>query len=157
MEGTVIPAVGERGKKELFHDLGHVRETIIASSVGQTATLLVGVAQMFVSVMLVLIAVFVWFSASQESAAVQMHSVLDGMTIGQVMRSEVQALAPATPLGRAAGRLVGILPFEDCRNLVAADQALANYGLKKKGAEEFNILGMRRNGLRWPRVPEPEA
>jgi hypothetical protein len=57
--------------------------------------------------MLVLIAVFVWFSASQESAAVQMHSVLDGMTIGQVMRSEVQARLhlPRPSAGRLAASL----------------------------------------------------
>jgi Zn-dependent protease len=75
--------------------LGRVRGTTIATRVGQAAAFLFGVAGLFFSPMLILIALFVWFSASQESADVQMRTVLDGLSVGQVMRSNVQVLVPS--------------------------------------------------------------
>ena len=105
--------------------LDRVRATRVAARVGRAAALLFGAAGLFVSPMLIVIAVFVWFGASQEAAQVEAQSVLEGVRVGHAMATDVRAVHPFDRLGSVAdlwlsgaqrdfpvvvdGRLVGLL------------------------------------------------
>jgi CBS domain-containing protein len=56
--------------------------------------------------MLLLIALFVWIGATQESAQVQLKSSLAGATVREAMLTDFRALAPDDRLGEAARLLL---------------------------------------------------
>jgi CBS domain-containing protein len=79
---------------------------------------------------LILIAIFVWFGASQEGEQVALRRMLGGATVGQAMIRRPQVLSATDPLGRAVeltlstaqadfpvvdagGRVVGLLTLDD--------------------------------------------
>ncbi|MGH2560659.1 MAG: site-2 protease family protein [Thermomicrobiales bacterium] len=107
------------------------RATEIAVMVGQGMAFLLGLAGfMLGNFFLILIAVFVWFGASQEGQAVALRSVLGRARVGEAMIRAPRTLSPTDPLTRAAeltlnsaqsdfpvvdesGRVVGLLTGED--------------------------------------------
>ncbi len=107
------------------------RATEIAVGVGQAMAFLLGFAGfMLGNFFLILIAVFVWFGASQEGQAVAVRSVLGRARVGEAMIRAPRTLAPTDPLTRAAeltlntsqsdfpvvdenGHVVGLLTSED--------------------------------------------
>jgi stage IV sporulation protein FB len=111
--------------------LDYRRATEIAVSVGQAMAFLLGLGGfMLGNFFLVLIAVFVWFGASQEGQAVAIRSVLGRARVGDAMIRAPRTLAPADPLIRAAeltlntaqsdfpvvdesGRVIGLLTADD--------------------------------------------
>jgi Zn-dependent protease/predicted transcriptional regulator len=80
----------------------HVQATRIAGGIGQAMALLLGFLG-FASgnFFLILIAIFVWFGAGQESAQAEVRHALSGATVSQVMSASPITLMPSDPLLRA--------------------------------------------------------
>jgi Zn-dependent protease/CBS domain-containing protein len=111
--------------------LDYVRATAIAVAIGQGLALLLGlVGFLGGNYFLIVIAIFIWFGASQEGEQVALRRMLAGATVGQAMIRRPQVLAAADPLGRAVeltlstaqadfpvvdagGRVVGLLTLDD--------------------------------------------
>lgn len=130
---NLIPAFPMDGGRVLRALLGfklnHVRATQIAASVGQVLALGLGIVGLFANPFLVLIALFVWFGAAQESSMVQMKSSLRGVPVGQAMITDFHVLEPTDTLRSAVdltlatsqkdfpvvagGQMVGILTQGD--------------------------------------------
>ena len=79
---------------------------------------------------LIVIAIFIWFGASQEGEQVALRRMLGGATVGQAMSQRPQVLSATDPLGRAVeltlsttqadfpvvdagGRVIGLLTLDD--------------------------------------------
>ena len=86
--------------------MNYVRATNIAANVGQGMAFMFGVAGLFVNPLLVLVAVFVWMGAAQESSVVQMRSNLADVPVSRVMITDFHTLAPDEPLSRAVDQLM---------------------------------------------------
>jgi Zn-dependent protease len=69
------------------------RATQIAASVGQALALIFGVVGLFTNPMLLLVAVFVWIGASQESGAVQIKSALAATPVKAAMLTDFATLS----------------------------------------------------------------
>ena len=82
----------------------YVRATLSAARVGRAFALVFGLVGLFVvgSPVLVFIALFVWLAAAAEAAAVQTTEALVGVPLSSLMITDLQTLAPADPLARAA-------------------------------------------------------
>lgn len=111
--------------------LDYARATAIAVAIGQGLALLLGlVGFLGGNYFLILIAIFVWFGASQEGEQVALRRMLGGATVGQAMIRRPQVLSAIDPLGRAVeltlstaqadfpvvdagGRVVGLLTLDD--------------------------------------------
>ncbi len=109
--------------------IGQVKATRIAAGVGKGMAILFGLVGLFTNPMLLLIAVFVWFGADQETAAAEARSSASGALVRDAMLTDFRSLAPGDSLGTAAtallagsqpdfpvvedGRLVGLLPRQD--------------------------------------------
>ena len=114
----------------------HVRATQIAASLGQGIAVFFGVIGLFYNPFLLLIAVFVWFGASQEARASQIQSVVDGIPVQQAMLTDFRTLSKNDSLDRAVeltlagtqkdfpvvenGRIEGILTQADLMNALSA-------------------------------------
>ncbi len=102
---NLIPAFPMDGGRVLRAALAlrmpHVRATRIASGIGQGAAVLFGVAGLFSNPFLILIAVFVWVGASQETAAVRMRHSLAGLPVRSAMLTDFRTLVPEDRLARA--------------------------------------------------------
>mgnify|MGYP000145869235 CR=1 FL=1 len=75
------------------------RATNIAATIGQGMALLFGFVGLFSNPMLLFIALFVWFGASQEAEAAAMKSSLAGVLVREAMLTEFKTLAPHETLG----------------------------------------------------------
>lgn len=126
---NMIPAFPMDGGRVLRSILAagmdYARATQIAASIGQFIAVLLGFAGFFVSPMLFLIALFVWFGASQEARGVATRHRLAGLKARMAMISDFRTVSPADSLESVAqhvlagfqenfpvldqGRLVGIL------------------------------------------------
>lgn len=111
--------------------LDYARATAIAVAIGQGLALLLGlVGFLGGNYFLILIAIFVWFGASQEGEQVALRRMLGGATVGQAMSQRPQVLSATDPLGRAVeltlsttqadfpvvdagGRVIGLLTLDD--------------------------------------------
>ena len=111
--------------------LDYARATAIAVAIGQGLALLLGlVGFLGGNYFLIVIAIFIWFGASQEGEQVALRRMLGGATVGQAMSQRPQVLAATDPLGRAVeltlsttqadfpvvdagGRVVGLLTLDD--------------------------------------------
>jgi Zn-dependent protease/CBS domain-containing protein len=86
--------------------MDYVRATRIAAYIGQGIAILfaiAGIAHFFgASLMLVLIAVFVWTGAQAEAEMVRTRSVLAGVSVARLMATQFYVLRPVDPIGRAA-------------------------------------------------------
>src|SRR5215204_3930281 len=109
----------------------YARATAIAVAIGQGLALLLGlVGFLGGNYFLIVIAIFIWFGASQEGEQVALRRMLGGATVGQAMIRRPQVLAATDPLGRAVeltlstaqadfpvvdagGRVVGLLTLDD--------------------------------------------
>jgi Zn-dependent protease/CBS domain-containing protein len=111
--------------------LDYVRATAIAVAIGQGLALLLGlVGFLGGNYFLIVIAIFIWFGASQEGEQVALRRMLGGATVGQAMSQRPQVLSATDPLGRAVeltlsttqadfpvvdagGRVIGLLTLDD--------------------------------------------
>ena len=78
-----------------------VRATDIAVFVGKGFAVLLGVVGVAINPLLVMIAVFVWFGAEQESGATRLRTALEGVPVEDVMMTEFHVLSPDDELRRA--------------------------------------------------------
>jgi Zn-dependent protease/predicted transcriptional regulator len=86
--------------------MNHARATNIAATIGQGMALLFGFAGLFLSPMLILIAVFVWIGAGQEAAAAEMRLSLSGARVRDAMLTEFHVLSPDQTIGDASRMLL---------------------------------------------------
>ncbi|HEX5219847.1 MAG TPA: site-2 protease family protein [Verrucomicrobiae bacterium] len=109
--------------------LNYVRATRIAVNIGKGMAVVFGLLGLFGNFMLLLIALFVWMGATQESLVAEMKFSLAGARVREAMLTEFHSLQPQDPLGEAArqllagsqhdfpvidnGRLVGLLTHAD--------------------------------------------
>ena len=84
----------------------HGNATLIASRIGRGFAVLFAVVGLLYSPILVLIALFVWVSAVSESAATQMHAVLQGVPVSDVMVRDFHALKPGDTLESAVAHVI---------------------------------------------------
>ena len=84
----------------------YARATRIAASIGQGMAVLFGFAGLFGNPMLLLIALFVWVGAAQESAAVEMKSTFAGVRVREAMLTDFRALSPHETVGDGARLLL---------------------------------------------------
>lgn len=107
---NMIPAFPMDGGRVLraflAMNMGYVRATQIAASIGQFLALLLGFAGLFGPFLLIFIALFVWMGAAQEASMVQMQAALGGIPVQQVMITSYDTLAPSDPLERAIDRIM---------------------------------------------------
>jgi Zn-dependent protease/predicted transcriptional regulator len=112
--------------------MDYARATRIAANIGQGMAFLFGFVGLFINPFLILIALFVWWGASQEASFVEMKSALNGVPVRQIMITEFHALSPQDNLSRAIehilagwqhdfpviedGKVVGVLTRNDLLN-----------------------------------------
>jgi len=88
----------------------------------------------FYNIFLILIAVFIYIGAEQEYRTIMVSTLLEGITVGNVMTRDVQTVTPETPISEVLnlmfqkkhmgypvvenGNLVGILTFHDVSGVV---------------------------------------
>lgn len=86
----------------LAKKMNHAKATKIAAQIGQGLALLMGLwGFMSGSWTLVIIAIFVWMGAGQESQGAQVKHTLGETTVGQAMTRSPQALQINDPLSKA--------------------------------------------------------
>ena len=78
------------------------RATQVAASVGQSFAFVFGFIGLLFSPMLVLIAIFIWFGASQEASAELIKSSLSGVPGTEAMLRDFKTLKGQEPLSHAA-------------------------------------------------------
>ncbi len=86
--------------------LDYVRATRIAANVGQGIALLFGALGLFGNPMLILIALFVFIGAGQESSFVAMRSIFEGVPVSRAMIRDFRALRSDEPISRAVELLL---------------------------------------------------
>ena len=145
-----FPMDGGRGLRAILAlQLDPVRATDLAVIVGKGLAVLLGIVGVATNPVLVMIAVFVWFGAEQESGATRLRTALEGVPVEDVMMTEFHVLSPDDPLQRAVdfavaghqqhfpvvadGEVVGMLSWDD---LLA--------GLSASGASGLVASRMRR-------------
>lgn len=86
--------------------LNYMRATNIAANIGQAMAFAFGIYGLFRNPLLILIAVFVWMGAAQESSMVQMRSSLADVPVSRVMITDFRTLTPDEPLSHAVEHLL---------------------------------------------------
>ena len=86
--------------------VGRVRATSIASSLGKFLAFLFFIYGLFYSVVLAVIAVFIYFGAHSENITVQQLGLLEGNTVRDAMITEFSILKPDAPLSDAVDRIL---------------------------------------------------
>lgn len=115
----------------------YVQATRWAARIGQAMSVVFGMAGLFLfnNPMLVVIAVFIWFSAAQEAGQVQVQWALQGIPVRNAMITDFRTLAPGDSVAHAVelllrgtqedfpvvdeGRVVGILTRADLAKALA--------------------------------------
>jgi CBS domain-containing protein len=130
--------------------IDYARATRIAAGVGQGAAVVLGLIGLFGNPLLLLIALFVWFGAGQESAAVQSRSALGGVPVRRAMLTDYAALDASESIARAVervlagsqrdfpvldrGRFVGVLTQERLVDALSRDDVSVPIGRIADGA-----------------------
>ncbi len=78
--------------------MDYAKATGIAARIGQGMAALFGFIGLFSNPILMLIAVFVWVGAKEESEQARIKSALSGLTVDRVMLTDFRVLAPDDPL-----------------------------------------------------------
>lgn len=86
--------------------LSYAHATRIAARIGQAMAFLFGFVGLFSNPMLLLIALFVWVGAAQESAAIEAQSSVSGALVREAMMTRYRTLSPEQSLGDAARLLL---------------------------------------------------
>ena len=97
-----FPMDGGRALRALLARwMNYGQATRIAAGIGQAFAVIFGFIGLLVNPLLVLIAVFVWFGASQEAAATLMKSAFAGMPVQKVMLTDFRSLRQDDTLSHA--------------------------------------------------------
>lgn len=132
----------------------YVRATKIAGGFGQAFALLFGFIGLFANPMLLLVALFVWIGATQETAATQVKAAFQGIPVSAAMMSDFRTLTMTDTLANAVelvlngsqqdfpvvegGEVVGVLTRSDL--LVALSQHHQNYPVIAAMRRDFRTL-----------------
>jgi Zn-dependent protease len=81
--------------------LDYGKATQIAASIGQTMAVVLGIIGLFYNPLLILVAVFVWIGAAQESSLANLQSALGGVPVRQAMLTNFNTLDGNDTLERA--------------------------------------------------------
>lgn len=107
---NMIPAFPMDGgrifRSVLSMKMGRVEATRIATGLGKFLALLFFLYGLFYSIILVVIAVFVWFGAHSENIMIQQLDLMDGYTIRDAMITQYSTLRPDEPLQKAVERIL---------------------------------------------------
>jgi len=108
---NLIPAFPMDGgrvlRAALAHWLGHSRGTRIAAGIGQAMALLLGVVGIFApNILLVLVAVFIYFAAGSERGMIEMRGITSGRPASESMITHFLPLDPGDPVSQAATALI---------------------------------------------------
>jgi Zn-dependent protease/predicted transcriptional regulator len=118
-----------------------LRATDIAVVIGKIFAVLMGIVGVATNPLLVMIAVFVWFGAEQETSATRLRTALEGVPVEDVMMTEFHVISPNDELQRAVdlalaggqqhfpvvanGAVVGMLSWNDLLAGLASSGASA--------------------------------
>lgn len=86
--------------------LGRIRATRAASAMGKLMALIFFVIGLFYSVILAVIAVFIYFGAHSENIMIQQLSLLEGNSVRDAMITEYSILDPDAPLSAAIDKIL---------------------------------------------------
>ncbi len=145
---NLVPAFPMDGGRALRALLAMVttpsRATELAAGIGQVLAMVLGAIGLFANPLLILVALFVWSGARQESAHARLTAALRGVHVGEAMVGELAHLAPDDRLARAVaaelagfqrdfpvvddGRLVGVLTHDGLVRGLAASGAEGRVG-----------------------------
>jgi CBS domain-containing protein len=84
----------------------HGRATEVAARIGQLGALALGFLGLFYNPLLVLVAIFVWFGATQEASVARVRGLLHGLPVSAAMATGFRVLGPSATLGEAADLLL---------------------------------------------------
>ncbi len=97
-----FPMDGGRALRALLAlKMSYGRATQVAAAVGQGFAVVFGLLGLLFSPLLVLIAVFVWFGASEEAAATLMKLAFSGTPVSKAMLTDFEVLREQDTLARA--------------------------------------------------------
>ncbi|PLU48530.1 CBS domain-containing protein [Sinorhizobium medicae] len=82
------------------------RATRVAATIGQGAAFVMGVAGVFYSPLLILVAIFVYLAAEAEAQSSELQAISGGVTVGDVMLTEFGVLQSDARLSEAAELLL---------------------------------------------------
>jgi Zn-dependent protease/CBS domain-containing protein len=131
--GRVLRAV-------LAKRIGFARATTVAVQVGKAIAFAMGVAGLLLlNPWLIFIALFIYIGAGEEERGTKVMQAMEGLTVGQIMTSEVSTVSPEVTardlmekmmkekhLGYPVvkdGRVLGIVTLQDVQNIPAAEQS----------------------------------
>lgn len=115
--------------------IGYLKATKIASSIGQLFSMIMfGYGIISFNIILILIAVFIYFGAQQEYTALITYRIFDMIKIDEIMSEQIIAVPPETttkelvdlmfkykymgyPVVDTNGALIGSVSFEDITNV----------------------------------------
>jgi len=104
----VFPLDGGRVLRALLASkLGHSRGTEIAAVIGRAAAIILGLVGLAAgNVILVLIAVFIFFAAGAEAGLAQLREITFGVPARDIMITAFESLSPEAPLTDAVEALI---------------------------------------------------
>lgn len=119
---------------------GRIRATKIASGLGKFMALVFFLIGLFYSIILTVIAVFIWFGAHSENIMIQQLNLLEGNDVRDAMITEFNTLQPDAPLSEAIEK---ILATTERNFIVATDDTIhgilymedLSHALREKGKE----------------------
>ena len=125
-----FPMDGGRVLRAFFaRRMSYVKATKTAATIGKEFAILMAIIGIFFNIVLVLIAIFIYIGADQEYKVIMVSSMLEGISVKDIMTKEVATLNPDTQVSEALNimfqqrhmgypvidgeKLVGIITFED--------------------------------------------
>jgi Zn-dependent protease/CBS domain-containing protein len=128
----------------------YVRATEVAARIGQALAIVFGLLGLYANPMLIVIALFVWLGAKQESSFAQLKSALAGLPVRRAMLTDLRTLSPDDSLEHAANLLIAgsqrDFPVVDAERPVGLlTRAELSEGLARDGAAAPVAAWMKRN------------
>ncbi len=113
----------------LAERMNFVQATEMAASIGKTLAIVMAITGILFNPFLILIAIFVYLGADQESKMVLLNTLLEGINVRDIMTGEVKTVSPTDTVGEVLrvmfqhkhmgypvyedGNLLGIITFHD--------------------------------------------
>jgi len=125
-----FPMDGGRVLRAFFaRRMSYVKATKTAATIGKQFAILMAIIGIFFNFILILVAIFIYIGADQEYKVIMVSSMLEGITVKDIMTKEVATLNPDTEVKEALNKmfqkrhmgypvidednLVGIITFDD--------------------------------------------